>query len=36
MQVKMQVAKHSEKSAMCGRNERGGQAKVSYCIEKRK
>jgi hypothetical protein len=34
MQAKMQVGRHSEKSARCGRNERG-QAEVSYCTEKR-
>jgi len=36
MQVKMQVGKHSEKSARCGRNERGGQGEISYFVEKRK
>ena len=34
MQIKIKVGKHSEKSARCGRNERGGQTEVRYCNEK--
>jgi hypothetical protein len=36
MQIKMLVGKHSEKSAKCGRNERGGQTELHYCTEERK
>jgi hypothetical protein len=32
----MKFGKNSEKSAVCGGNERGGKTEVRYCIEKRK
>jgi hypothetical protein len=34
MQIKMQVGKHNEKNASCGRNERRRQTEVRYYIEK--